>query len=361
MAIVTHTITLSGDARFLDEDSPAVSVGVYGSATLYRVRAKKSGTGDFSFNIDASASKSSKYPPFPSVVMDFDADSLVGELSDGDDIPTLSDYSVVRDATQTSGNQPEWQSAGSNITSKSSIKFGSSKNLNIGGTTPSFAHGSPFSIALVVDDFDNNDYPIIGSDVGSSSYASWYGNDGSRQVKVQSEGGDQLISTKNDYIQGSDIRVLTRDSSNTGTEYSRGVSTVTGALRSVFSIDALGSATQSSSTTYASSLELSRVIVSDICWSAEQREDVEAWLAWEYGLQTSSNSYLPSTHVGYQSDPRQPLTKSYNSDIDISSLSVDTWSSYYAPDTSTIGGTIDIIPMKVYKAGTITIEILVSV
>ena len=54
------------------------------------------------------------------------------------------------------------------------------------------------------------------------------------------------------------------------------------------------------------------------------------------------------------------VTKSYNSDIDLDSLSGSTWSSYYEPDTDTISGEFSIIPTKAYKAGTVTIEITIE-
>ena len=59
-------------------------------------------------------------------------------------------------------------------------------------------------------------------------------------------------------------------------------------------------------------LKVSRVIICDEYFDDDAREKVEAWLAWEYGLQTASNSYLPSSHVGYQVDPRGTITKSFS-------------------------------------------------
>ena len=135
---------------------------------------------------------------------------------------------------------------------------------------------------------------------------------------------------------------------------------MTGTLSGAMGFDTIGWVRQSNTYQNWDGLSISRFLVLDDHVSSGDREDAEAWLAWEYGLQTASNAYLPSNHAGYQTDPRTSIAPAFSSDIDISSLGADTWSSYTGPNTSTISGTIDIVPVKAYKAGTVTIEILLS-
>lgn len=358
----TETITykLSGDGTYL-YDGPSAGALVSGSVSLYRVRAKKSASGGhFAFNIDAASSKANKYPPWQDALLDINPESLEPVLSDGDDLSDIPDDVSSKEATSPSGDEPEFATSGANITTKPAMEMSSSSKLAVGTGHPSFASGEPFTVAIVLDAGSNAHRSAIGSDVGSSSYCTWYGNNGSRRTFVQDESGNSITSASQDYFQDSDIRVLTRDSSNTVTEYRRGSQTVTGTLSGTMSFNTLGWVAQSSSYEHWDSLGISRVLVLDRYSNSTEREEIEAWLAWYYGLQTSTNSYLPSSHVGYRVDAITDPVKAFTSDIDISSLGADTWSSYSGPNTSTVSGSIDIIPTKAYKAGDVTIEVLVS-
>ena len=347
--------------------SPSDSLIVEGNVTLNKIRAKKSSGGDFAFNIDASSSKSGKYPPFEDAILDIDPKQLEPELSDGDDSSNIPNNTGSNEATASSGNQPEFASSGSNITNNSAIDIGSSSRLQVSSSPPTFAAGEPFTVALVVDQADNSNKPAMGSDNASGrfSYATWYGNNSSRQVYFRDESNSSINgSGTSDYIQDEDIRVLTRDSSNVVTEYRRGVQTMTGTVAGNCDFGCIGWLSQNfnfmNQDIIFNGLSLSRVLVLDTYSDTDDREAIEAWLAWEYGLQTASNTYLPSTHVGYQNDPITSITNSFSSDIDISSVAVDTFSSYYFPSTTTISGSIDIITTKAYKSGTVTLEIALT-
>lgn len=366
----TITVTLGGDGMHISDGAP-LTIGVAGdTATIYRVRAKKSvGSGYFAFNIDASSSKSSKYNPLQDALLDLNATTLSPVLSDGDDMADIPDSISSKEATAPSGSQPTFASSGTNITSKPAIDIGSSSRLQVSTDSPTFASSEPFSVILVVDQADNSNKPAMGSNNASGrfSYATWYGNNASRQVYFRDESNNSINgSGTSDYIQDEDIRVLTRDSSNVVEEYRRGVKTMQGTISGTCDFGCIGWLSQNfnfmNQDLIFDGLSLSRVIVVDDHLDDDTREEIEAWLAWEYGLQTASNTYLPSTHVGYQStgNPIISFSNAFTNDIDISSLGADTWSDYYAPNTSTVSGTIDIIPARAYKAGTVTLEILLS-
>ena len=371
MATKTYTLTISGNAMNINDSSPSDSLIVEGNVTLNKIRAQKTSGGDFAFNIDASSSKSGKYPPFQDAILDIDPKQLEPDLSDGDDISNIPNNTGSNEATASSGNQPVFASSGSNITNNPAIDIGTSSRLQVSSSPPTFAAGEPFTVALVVDQADNSNKPAMGSHNASGrfSYATWYGNNASRQVYFRDESNGSINGSGTaDYIQDEDIRVLTRDSSNVVTEYRRGVQTMTGTVAGTCDFGCIGWLSQNfnfmNQDLIFNGLSLSRVLVLDTYSDTDDREAIEAWLAWEYGLQTSgmnaSNTYLPSTHVGYQSDPITSITNSFNSDIDISSLAINTPSSYYFPNTTAISGSIDIITTKAYKSGTVTIELSVS-
>lgn len=357
----TETISISVPGDTLSQyDGPVYTLSVSGPVSLYRVRAKKSSAGGhYAFNIEASASKEGKYPPWQDMVGDIDPASLTPTHTDGDDVSTVYDSVEDKSATAPSGEEPEWLGAGAQITSHPAISWGGGDCRLTIGSSYTFGSGDPFSIAVVVDEGGTSNAPVIGSDVVSSTYASWYGNNSVRRITVQDESGNSVTSSSQDYLRDSDIRVLVRDSSNTISEYRRGVQTMTGTLGGAFNPEIICNARQGSSWNTAP-FTLSRVLISDLAWGTDDREDVEAWLAWHYGLQTANNTYLPSTHAGYQTDVITSKSNSFTSDIDISALGADTWSSWSSPGTSAINGSVDIVPSKAIQAGDVTIEIIVS-
>ncbi len=362
MATKSFEFTCDGNSKCLHDNSPTIGFNVDG-ASLYRVRAKKSASGGyFAFNIDATGVKEGKYPPWQDQLYDFNPKSLEPDLADGDDITDIpDDTGGGKEATATTGAEASFATAGSNIATDPAIEFSISSKLIISGTYPSFGNGEPFTAALVVDSGGNNHRAAIGTDVGSSTYCTWWGNDASRRVYVQDEAGNSLTSTSQEYFQDSDIRVLRRDSSNNVVERRRGSQTLSGTLSGTIGFESIGWVRQVNTVSAWNGLGLTRIIIIQDALSNDEMEEMEAWLAWHYGLQTSTNSYLPSGHVGYQSDTMiSDVTPSFSSDIDISSLGADTWSSYVGPNTSTISGDIEIYPTKAYKAGTVTIEVLVS-
>lgn len=366
MATKVYTLTISGNAMNINDSSPSDSLIIEGDVTLYKVRAKRSSGGDFAFNIDASSSKSGKYPPYEDAILDIDPKQLEPVLSDGDDISDIPNNTGSNEATASSGDQPEFASSGGNITNNPAIDIGSSSKLQVSSSPPTFAAGEPFTVFVVVDEGGNSDRPALGSTniSAKNSKATWYGNNASRRTFVQDESGNSITSSGQNYFQDSDIRVLTRDSSNNVKEFRRGVETLSGTLGGTMKFSNIGWATQNvvdTATDYIfTGLSISRVIICDEYFDDDARERSEAWLAWEYGLQTGNNTYLPATHVGYQNDPITSITNSFSSDIDISSEIVDDFSSYYTPSTTTVSGSIDIITTKAHKSGTVTIEIVVT-
>ena len=365
----THTVTMSGDMTG-NQEGAQLNLKIYGTVDLERVRAKKSGSGDFAFNIDTAASQASKYLPVESCIADINPVALEDELADGDnlvDIPNWADGSLISSA---SGDEPEWMSSGDFITSHPAIDFvnsGGDERLILPSPAPSFASGEPFSIALVIDNGNNNNKPLLGSDVGSGIYASMYGTGSNRNTMIQDESGNSYESTAGGgtNMKNKDIHVAVRYGTDRVYCYRRGVEIISNQrLAGTFSPSIIGNAREGSSWN-GNKANFARILISEEAWDDTAREQIEAWLAWEYGLQTSSNSYLPSTHVGYRSDPRTSKSAAFSSDINISATSVDTWSSYSVPTGTpgtpwTISGPIAIYPTKAYKAGTVTIEMDIS-
>lgn len=354
---------MSGNA-ISNQEGAAFNLKVYGTATLRRIRAKKSADyGLFAFNVDTSASQASKYIPAAECLVDINPAALIGQLSDSDtivDIPNWVDGSSIVAAT---GDAPEWLENGDYITSFPSIDFtsnGGDERLTLASPVPSFAAGEPFSIAVVVDNGNNNNKPAIGSDVGSGTYASKYGTGSNRNTMIQDESGNSHESTAGSttHFKNKDIHTAVRLANNRVSCWRRGVNIINGgSLSGTFSPSIIGNARQGSSWS-GQNANFTRILISEDAWSDSEREDIEAWLAWEYGVQTTNNSYLQNTHVGWRSDPRITKTAAFSSDIDLTSLAKDTWSSYFAPpSTWAVNGPLAIYPTKAYKAGTITLEI----
>jgi len=368
MATRTHTVTMSGDFAG-NYEGAALNLKIYGTTSLGRVRAKKSASGYFAFNIDTAASQVDKFIAAESVVVDFNAATILqnaagSAVSDGDTINFWNNDAADNEATAPSGDEPEWMEQGDNITNSPTVDFltnGGDERFVL-GTAPSFASGEEFSIAIVVDNGNTNaNRPFLGSDVGAGANASIYGNGSNRNMKVQDESGNSFESTSGagDNFKNKDIHVMVRNSSDRVSCYRRGEEIISGeSLTGTFSPSIIGNARENSSWGGQKG-NITRVIVADEEWSDASRENVEAWLAWEYDLQNGSNSYLPSSHVGYRSDPRTLKAPAFSSDIDLSALAVDTWSSYFAPTSIPwdVDGPIAIYPTKDYKAGTITIEL----
>jgi hypothetical protein len=369
MPTKTLTVTMSGDFTG-NHEGAALNLKIYGTTNLGRVRAQKSGSGDFAFNIDSAASQALKYIPIESCIVDVDPASLENELADGDtivDIPNWADGSSIVAA---SGNEPEWMSSGDFITSHPAIDFvnsGGDERLVLPSPAPSFASGEPFSIAVVIDNGNNNNKPCIGSDVGSGTYASMYGTGSNRNTMIQDESGNSYESTAGSTTQfkNKDIHVAVRYDTDRVYCYRRGVEIITGQyLSGTFSPSIIGNAQEGSSWN-GNKANFARILISEEAWDDTAREKVEAWLAWEYGLQTTGNTYLPSGHYGRPTPLANPfVTKSaaFSSDIDISATAINTWSSYSVPTGTpakpwTISGPIAIYPTKAYKAGTVTLEI----
>ena len=372
MATRTHTVIMSGDFAG-NYEGASLNLKIYGTTSLGRVRAKKSASGYFAFNIDTAASQVDKFIPAESVVVDFNAATVLqnssgSAVSDGDTIDFWNNDAADNEATAPSGDEPEWMSSGDNITNSPTVDFltnGGDERFVL-GTAPSFASGEEFSIAIVVDNGNTNtNRPFVGSDVGAGSNASRYGNGSNRNIMIQDESGNSIESTagSSTNFKNKDIHVAVRLANDRVLAYRRGVEILDGtsSLSGTFSPSIIGNARESSSWG-GQKANITRVIVADEAWSDASRENVEAWLAWEYDLQTTGNSYLPSSHVGYRSDPRTSKAPAFSSDIDLSALAVDTWSSYFAPTGAPgtpwdVDGPIAIYPTKDYKAGTITIEL----
>ena len=367
MAETIYTVELDGSQMDNFEDS-ALSLTLYGSCTLKRLKAKKSiEGGKFAFNIDASASKANKFPYIENVLVDLNPNQIRSQYADGDDISTALNAVDGADLTAPSGSQPTFASSGTNLTTYPAIDIGSSSRLQVSSSPPTFAAGEPFTVALVVDQADNSNKPAMGSDNASGrfSYATWYGNNASRQVYFRDESSNSINgSGTDDYIQDEDIRVLTRDSSNVVTEYRRGVQTMTGTVAGTCDFGCIGWLSQNfnfmNQDFIWGGLSLSRVLVIKGDLSTTDRQLVEGWLAYQYGLQSAGGSYLPTGHPWKASSPITSINYSYNSDIDLDALAEDTFSTSVEPDTDTIAGELSIIPTKAYKAGTVTIEITIE-
>jgi len=366
MPVRTHTVIMDGTLTG-NHEGAALNLKIYGATSLLSVKAKKTVAGDFAFNIDTSASQKGKYIPIESCIVDLNPESLIGVLSDGatiTDIPNWADGSTVAAA---SGNEPEWMSSGDYITGFPAIDFvnsGGDERLILPSPAPSFASGEPFSIALVIDNGNNNNKPLMGSDVGSGTYASMYGTGSSRNIMIQDEDGNLFESTAGSLtnMKNKDIHTAVRLSNDRVSCWRRGVEIISGQdLSGTFSPSIIGNAQQGSSWN-GNKANFARILISDEAWSDKERESVEAWLGWYYGQQTSSNSYFPSTHAGWRSDPIVDRAPAFSTDIDISSLAIDTFSAKFSPTGSpttpwTVSGPIAIYPTKAYKAGTVTFEL----
>ena len=365
MATKSYELIFNGDDASQTEGSSA-SLGISGTFTLGRCRVKKSSAGGTCLvNLDCSGG-ANKFLDLGDGAFDVNPENVSGHYSDGDDLEDIPNSYTGNLMTAATGEEPTFSTAGQNITSKPVIEIGSSSKLKYASSAPEFASGESFTVFVVVDEGGNSERPALGSTNISArdSKATWYGNNASRRTFVQDESGNSITSSAQDYFQDNDIRVLTKDSSNNVKEYRRGVETLSGTLSGTMKFPNLGWATQNVSTTATdyifNGLKVSRVIICDDYFDDDARENVEAWLAWEYGLQTAGNSYLPSTHIGYQVDPRGTITKSFSSDFDLSSLSANTYSSLVQPSVSTVNGSIRVILDKVYKIGNITVEINVD-
>lgn len=357
-----YTVTLDGSQMDNFQDS-AVSLILYGSVSLYRVRAKKSNSGKFAFNVEATASKTNKFSYTENLILDYNPNQIRDQYADGDDLTTALNAVDGADIT-TPDDNPKWKSSGTNITSYPTTEIDDNEYFYLGSAMPTFAAGEPFSIAMVVDESDHLSKTLIGSNVGNSSSASIYGNNSSRQLFMQDESGNTITGTDNsEYIGDSDIRVMIRDTSDVVSEYKRGtLSAGTGGskLSGAFTPEYLGASKQSKTWSYGTA-NISRLIVCNEAWDSDTRQLVEGWLAYEYGLQTAGGSYLPTGHDYKAASPITSLSYSYTSDIDLDSLAVDTWSSSVAPNNSAINGELSIVPTKAYKAGTVTIELTIQV
>lgn len=362
----SYELTFNGDEASQTEGSSA-SIGISGTFTLGRCRVKKSSTGGTCLlNLDC-AGGANKFLDLGDGAFDINPENVSGQYSNGDDLSDIPNSYTGQLMTAVTGEEPTFGTAGQNITSKPVIEIGSTSKLKYTSNAPEFATGEPFTIFVVVDEANVTDNrPVMGSanTTGFFTSSTWYGNNNNRNTYVRNDAGTALVSSSSDGFQNSDIRVLRRDSSNNVTEYRRGVQTISGSLSGDFKFPNLGwtaNQVMGSTATYIfNGLKVSRVIICDEYFDDDAREKVEAWLAWEYGLQTASNSYLPSSHVGYQVDPRGTITKSFSSDFDLSGLSANTYSSLVQPSVSTVNGPISVILDKVYKIGDITVEINVS-
>jgi hypothetical protein len=363
MATKTFLWTLDGSSSDA-LTGPSLSTLFASGVSIHRVRAKKSSSGgSFKFNLECSADKSGMYAGVE-LMHDFNPINLVNELTDGDDLVDIPNSITGVSNVSDVGNEPEWVDNGDFI-SGPTVDFltgGGDRRVVLGAPVPSFAAGEPFSIAVVIDNGNNSNRPFVGSDVGSGTYASMYGNAGSRNMKMQDESGNviQTASNSSTNFKNKDIHTAVRLSNNRVSCWRRGGKIIdASALSGTFSPSVIGNAQEGSSWN-GQQANITRVLISDYDWTDTDREDVEAWLAWEYGLQTSGNSYLPSTHYGYQSDPRSSKTQALTADADLSSLGADTWSGYYAVSTTTISGQVDVFVKEAYKAGEVTIEFTVS-
>jgi hypothetical protein len=367
MALKSFTVTLDGDRA--SEFEFARHLGVMGTVTLYRVRAKKSSAGGyFKFNIDHDSSKTGKVADVPGIIADIDPVALQGDLADGDTVVDISNWSDGSTVVAATGDAPEWMSSGDNITGWPAIDFtsnGGDERMTLASPVPSFASGEPFSIAIVVDNGNNNNKPAIGSDVGSGTYASKYGTGTNRNTMIQDESGNLFESTagggKN--FKNKDIHIAVRESNDRVSCWRRGVNIINGQLLDgTFSPSIIGNARQGSSWS-GQNANFSRILIAEEAWSTTERENLEAWLAWKYDRQTGSNSYLNSSHPGHHTndgDPRTTKASALTADADLSSLGADTWSGYYTMSDTTISGSIGIYAIEAYKAGTVTVEITVS-
>ena len=82
MADTIYTVELDGSQMDNFEDS-ALSLTFYGSCTLKRLRAKKTTTGGkFAFNVDASASKTDKFPYIENVLADLNPNQIKSQYAD---------------------------------------------------------------------------------------------------------------------------------------------------------------------------------------------------------------------------------------------------------------------------------------
>lgn len=359
MATKTFEISFDGDAAD-PSDGWVYDLGIAGSISLYRVRVKKSSSGGTALlNIDAATPLGKNMNP-QDMIIDVDPYELTEEYADGDDVLDVPNPVDGLVAASPSGDEAEFKDAGANISSYPALEFGGGDCQLVLNPALSFASGEPFSIAVVIDEGTSSGVPVIGSDVGSGTYASYYGNTSSRLITVQDESGKTVSSSARKPLVDEDIRVLTRDTSDTIYEYKRGVQTMTGTLDGTFKPQILCNARELDSWNTAS-LSLTRVIIAEGAWTTAERQDVEGWLAWKYGLQDATNTYLPATHPYYQgTSPITARAKAYNTSIDLSALGADTYSSWQAPDTSTITNSIKVYVEKAYKIGTITAEIVVS-
>lgn len=367
MATRTIEVTFNGDEASQTEGVP-VSIGLEGPVTLGRCRVKKTSTGGTCLlNFDCSGSMNNKYLSLGDGAFNIDPQNVASVYSNNGDISDIPNSYTGELMTAATGEEPTFGTAGQNITSKPVIQIGSTSKLKYASNAPEFATGEPFTIFVVVDEANVTDFrPVMGSanTTGMFTSSTWYGNNNNRNTYVRNDAGTALTSSAQDGFQDSDIRVLRRDSSNNVTEYRRGVQTISGSLSGDFKFPNLGwtaNQVMGGTATYIfDGLKVSRVIICDDYFDDDEREKVEAWLAWEYGLQTASNSYLPSSHAGYQVDPRGTITKSFSSDFDLSTLSANTYSSLVQPSTSTISGPITFTLENVYKIGDITVEVNVS-
>jgi len=370
MASKTFTIEFDGDLA--DSATGFIyALGVYGSLTLGKCRVKKSSAGGTGrVNIDC-ASPVGKSMDVADLSVDINPLSLADELADGDsitDIPNSADGSSIVAA---SGNEPEWMSSGDFITGFPAIDFvntGGDERLILPSPAPSFASGEEFSIALVIDNGNNNNKPLLGSDVGSASRASMYGTGSNRNIMIQDESGNLFESTagSSTNMKNKDIHIAVRLSNDRVSCWRRGVEIITGQdLSGTFSPSIIGNARQSNSWN-GNKANFARILIVGNAWTDEERQYVEGWLAWKYGLQTSSNSYLPSTHPYYQgTSPITPYDKAYTTSFDLSSLAADTWTdadilNAPSPNDSTIASSIKIYMENVYKIGTVTVQMIVD-
>lgn len=360
-----YEVEFDGDASDKLEGFVA-SLGVYGSVTLYNVRVKKTSVlgAPGLMNIDCGSVTGKTLSP-AGILVDIDPTCLESVLTDGDtivDIPNLIDGS---DILGPSGDRPEWMEDGDNVDGPT-IDFltnGGDERLELPSPVPSFATGEAFSIAILVDNGNTNaNRPFLGSDVGAGSNASRYGNGSNRNMMVQDESGNSFASTSGggDNFKNKDIHVMVRNTSNRVSCYRRGEEIISGeSLTGTFSPSIIGNAREGSSWG-GQKANITRVLIAEGEWTDQERQDVEGWLAYGYGLQTAGSGYLPSGHLWKDTDPTTPKTNAFTTPIDLSGLVANVYSGNLTPDVTTISGPIKIYMDKVYKIGTVTVEITVT-
>jgi len=360
--------TVTSTPFWKSEVASIVWDGADGDITGVRAKLASPGTGTFNLSTSAATGLLTGEEDFPEIEWYFRADDLSGKYSDDDAVLGWWGLNNTSEATQATGSmQPLYKDdAGPKGTSSALYFDGTNDRLIITTGTTTFDSDAAFTVAVVIGDVtatgSPDQIPLIATyNTLLSGTPALYGKSSRMLIRNNDAGKKQTTSKMADDDQ---IRILVYNGKSGGSEtveeYVNGdtsytASSLTGTVGD-FTFNAMGAVADSSSDEYLQG-GISELVVFNDVLDEDQRQTVEGYLAWRWGLEgdlvdTDGNDTHP-----YKTSEGNPITYAYELGTDIALAS--TYGSVVDPTIPVTHGTRIrfYTPKRMYATGALTVEL----